>query len=143
MELCLSASASALAPSAPMLLAARPPDTHTHTHTHREPHQCKSGGREREPWFSQTLARPHAGAEGAEGAVVPHHWIWRDGMSLTIQAHPLEGGVVPERLRKRPGPLVRDPVGCEGPRHTHTHTHTPAYIHQCKSGGREREPRFS
>ena len=68
-------------------------------------------------------------------------------MRLTYKDQLLEGGVVPERLRKRPGPLVPDVVACEGPRHTrirtHTHTHTHSPIHQCKSGGGEREPRLN
>ena len=64
-------------------------------------------------------------------------------MSLTSNDQLLDGGVVAERLRKRPGPVDPDAVACEGTRHTHTHTQQS---HQCKEGGRERderEPRFS
>ena len=58
-------------------------------------------------------------------------------MRLTVKVQLLEGGVVPERLRKRPGPLCPDELVCEGPP---TQTHTEPY--QCKSGSPEEEPRF-
>ena len=61
MELCLSAFASALAPFVMMLLAARAPDTNT------KPHQCKSGGSERQ--FSQTILT--SWPQGAEGPREP------------------------------------------------------------------------
>ena len=106
-------------------LSAIAPDTHTNTHTHTAAYISASQAAMRGSPGSvrHSPGRIHAKAEGAEGAVVPDHWIWRDGMRLTSKAQLLEGGVVPERLRKRPGPLVPDVVACEGPRHTHKHTH--------------------
>ena len=44
-------------------------------------------------------------------------------MSLTLKQQLLKSGVVPERLSKRPDPLVPDSVACEAPP-TRTYTHS-------------------
>ena len=136
-ELFLSASASALAPSSPMLLSARVPDTHfKHTRTAasvqvgrpREGAQVASGSR-------QAACKGHA--EGVEGGAAPRHWMagrdegslsrpssWRAELFLSASASALAPSS-PMRL------AARAPD-------THTHTHAHAQPHQCKSGGRER-----
>ena len=53
---------------------------------------------------------------------MPHHWIYRGGMGLTMKQQRLKGGVVPERLSKHPGPLVPDFVACECSPHARTDT---------------------